>query len=123
MRRRSAQRSGPGLVNTVARTAVIAGTATAVSGSVAAKGQQKQQAQATQQAAAAQSQAELQAMKQQMEAMQAQQVTQTVSATPVEAPAGANDMIAQLQQLGEMKAAGVLTEAEFEAAKARVLAG
>jgi hypothetical protein len=29
--------------------------------------------------------------------------------------------IAQLQQLGELKAQGVLTEAEFEAQKAKVL--
>ena len=35
------RRRGPGLINTMARTAVIAGTATAVSGSVAAKQQQK----------------------------------------------------------------------------------
>jgi hypothetical protein len=119
MRRRSARRSGPGVVNTVARTALIAGTATAVSGSVAAKGQQKQQARAAQQASAAQSQAELEAMKQQMASLQAQQVTQAVSP----APTGGNDMIAQLQQLGEMKAAGILTDAEFEAAKARVLSG
>jgi hypothetical protein len=121
MRRSSSRRSGPGVVNTVARTALIAGTATAVSGSVAAKGQQKQQAQAAQQAAAAQSDAELQEMKRQMESLQAQQVTQAVSPAP--APAGGSDMIAQLQQLGEMKAAGILTDAEFEAAKARVLAG
>lgn len=123
MRRSAARRSGPGVVNTVARTALIAGTATAVSGSVAAKGQQKQQAQAAQQASAAQSQDELEAMKQQMDSLQAQQVTQAASAPPVATPAGGNDMIAQLQQLGEMKAAGILTDAEFEAAKARVLAG
>jgi hypothetical protein len=31
-------------------------------------------------------------------------------------------MIAQLKQLSDMKAAGLLTDEEFEAAKARVLA-
>jgi hypothetical protein len=32
-------------------------------------------------------------------------------------------MLAQLAQLGELKAAGVLTEAEFAAQKARILHG
>ena len=31
------------------------------------------------------------------------------------------DKLAQLKQLGELKAAGVLTEAEFEAQKQRIL--
>jgi Short C-terminal domain len=33
------------------------------------------------------------------------------------------DMLAQLTQLGELKAAGILTEAEFQAQKARILNG
>ncbi|HZA32321.1 MAG TPA: SHOCT domain-containing protein [Propionibacteriaceae bacterium] len=32
-------------------------------------------------------------------------------------------MLDQLQQLGELKSAGVLTEAEFQAQKARIMAG
>ncbi len=41
---------------------------------------------------------------------------------PVAAPAAsANDMAAQLRQLGELHAAGVLTDAEFTAAKSRLL--
>jgi hypothetical protein len=32
-------------------------------------------------------------------------------------------MLDALQKLGELKAAGVLTEAEFQAQKARILAG
>lgn len=42
------------------------------------------------------------------------------------APAGpvdTNQMLAQLQQLGELRDRGVLTEAEFAAQKARILAG
>lgn len=41
------------------------------------------------------------------------------------APAGApvDDTLAQLTKLGELKAAGVLTEAEFETQKARILHG
>lgn len=42
---------------------------------------------------------------------------------PADAPvAGGADRIAMLQQLGELRAQGVLTDAEFEAEKARVLA-
>jgi len=47
-----------------------------------------------------------------------------VEAPPAAAPAPAPaqpDRIAQLKELGELKAAGVLTEAEFEAEKAKIL--
>ena len=43
---------------------------------------------------------------------------------PPPPPAAAQpDTPAQLKELGELKAAGVLTEAEFEAQKAKILAG
>lgn len=43
---------------------------------------------------------------------------------PAPAPAaGGDDRLAQLAQLGELKTAGVLTEAEFEREKARILNG
>lgn len=38
-------------------------------------------------------------------------------------PAGMDDILARLTKLGELKTAGLLTEAELEAQKARVLAG
>ena len=38
-------------------------------------------------------------------------------------PPAAPDPLEQLKQLGELKAQGVLTEAEFEAQKAKILAG
>jgi Short C-terminal domain len=44
------------------------------------------------------------------------------AATPAAAPP-AGDMLALLAQLGELKAAGILTEAEFETQKARILNG
>jgi hypothetical protein len=113
----------PGLVGTMARTAVIAGTASAVSGNVQHRQQQKwagQQAAADQAAYDAQ-QAEynnqqVAAMQQQMAAMQAAQQQAQVPA----APAG-DDMMAKLQQLAELKNAGVLSEEEFAAAKAKLL--
>jgi Short C-terminal domain len=123
MRRRAAPRRGPGVVGTVARTAVIAGTATAVSrgvsGSMNAKADAAQQAQA----AKVQQQADIQSMQQQLESLQVQQTQAAVApAAPTAAPAAAGpDLIAQLQQLGDLKTAGLLTDAEFEAAKARIL--
>jgi len=47
-----------------------------------------------------------------------------VAPPPAPAPAQPNDMgerLAQLTQLGELMKAGVLTEAEFEQQKARIL--
>lgn len=91
----------PGLVGTMARTAVIAGTATAVSGGI----QRNQQARAAEQ----QQQAE-----QQYRADVAAQQTQPVAPAPP-------DTVAQLAQLGELKQAGLIDDAEFAAAKARLL--
>lgn len=48
------------------------------------------------------------------------------AAAPAAAPAPAVDVagqLAQLTQLGELRAAGVLTDAEFELQKSRILAG
>ena len=101
----------PGLLGTMARTAVIAGTASATAGAV----QRHQQGKAEQQAEAQQYQAQQQAEQQQMYAAQAAQ-----QAPP---PAGGeNDLLAQLEKLGQLKAAGVLDDAEFAAAKAKLLA-
>ena len=116
------RRGGPGLLGMAARTAVVAGTATAVSGRVAANQQQHaMQAQAAAQAhdeqVRAQAMAEMQAQQQQM--MQAAPPPPPPAAAPA-APAG-DDTMAQLQQLAAMKAQGLLTDAEFAAAKAKLL--
>ena len=42
---------------------------------------------------------------------------------PPPAAAPAPDRMQQLKELGELKAQGVLTDAEFEAEKAKILAG
>ena len=108
----------PGLVGTMARTAVIAGTATAESGKVQQKQVAKQQAayedQAAQQAALV-SQAQVAEMQAQLAAMQAQQAQQAAPPPPAAAPAG-DDLMAQLQKLADMKAAGLLDDAEVAAA-------
>lgn len=45
------------------------------------------------------------------------------TAAPGPAPSSADAMLARLTQLGELRAAGVLTDAEFEQQKAVILAG
>jgi hypothetical protein len=101
MRRRAGR---PGVMGTMARTAVVAGTASATAGAVQRRGAQKAAAQ--QQAAA----------------------PPATPAAPPAAPAPAaptpdeDDVVAKLQQLGDLKAQGVLDDAEFAAAKAKLLA-
>ncbi len=99
----------PGLIRGVARTAVVAGTATAVSNRVSRR-------QAGRWAAKEEEQY------QQQQNQQQPQYEQQAPPPPA-APAG-SDMdakLAQLKQLGELKDAGVLSEAEFEAQKAKIL--
>nr|WP_167040686.1 SHOCT domain-containing protein [Salinibacterium sp. ZJ454] len=92
-----------GLLRGIGRTAVVAGTATAVSGRV----QRRQQAKFAAKDQAAQAQQE-----------PAQPAYEEASAAQA-APAA--DPMEQLKSLGELKAQGVLTEAEFEAQKAKIL--
>jgi hypothetical protein len=93
-----------GLLRGVARTAVVAGTATAVSNRVS----RRQDGRWAQQDAAA----------------------QAAQAPPPAAPAPApqapqtpsmDDKLAQLKDLGDLKDSGVLSEAEFEAQKQKIL--
>ena len=103
-----------GLIGGMARTAVVAGTATAVSNRVSRRQANKWAAQDTQQQ-------EAQAYEQQ----QAYPPQQAYAPPPPQEPAAPaqEDMLTQLQKLGELKAAGVLTEEEFAAQKAKILAG
>lgn len=87
----------PGLLRGVARTAVIAGTATSVSNRVSRR-------QANRWAA-------------QEEPVQAA----PAPAAPEAAPQAAPDPIAQLTQLGELHAQGILTDEEFAVQKAKIL--
>jgi hypothetical protein len=119
MRRRS-------LIGTAARTAVVVGTATAVSGAVA--GAQQQKAAAAQQQAqneAAQQQAQIDAAAQQAVAEQlaAQAPSEAAPAAAAAAPAITDEMIAQLQKLGELHASGVLSDEEFASLKAKLING
>jgi phosphoglycolate phosphatase-like HAD superfamily hydrolase len=93
-----------GLIRGVARTAAIAGTATAVSNRVSRR------------------QGERWANEQDAAAYQEQQAYQQAPPPPPAAPAaGTDDMLAQLKQLGELHAAGVLTDEEFAVQKNKVM--
>ena len=124
------RRGRPGLVGTMARTAVVAGTATAVAGSVHGHQQKKAQEAYTEDAAqqaAFDSQQQIAEMQAQMNAMQAQQAAAPPPPPPAPAPvaaapAAAPDLMTELSKLADLKAAGILTEAEFSAAKAKLLA-
>jgi hypothetical protein len=91
----------PGLLRGMARTAAIAGTATAVSGGVRRR-QEKRWAQ--------------------QEAPQEYPEAPPAPAAPAAAPAGGASVIDQLKELGELKEQGILTEDEFAAQKAKLLA-
>lgn len=133
---RGRRRQGPGLVGLAARTAVVAGTATAVSGAMS--GGQKRKAQAAHEQEmyrAAQQQAQIDAAAQAAAAQyaaaaqqqadaaaQAQAAAQAAAAAaPPPAAAPAVDVVAELQKLAALKDAGVLTDDEFAAAKAKLL--
>jgi hypothetical protein len=50
-----------------------------------------------------------------------EQGNQAAPASAASAPTAMDNTLAQLTQLGELRASGVLTDAEFEAQKARIL--
>lgn len=90
----------PGLIRGVARTAVVAGTATAVSNNVSRRQANRWAQQQPQ-----------------------QQYEQAPPPPAAPASSGSEDKIKALKELGELKAQGILTEEEFAAEKAKILAG
>ncbi len=88
------------VLRTVGRTAVIAGTATVVAGGVNRHQQQK----AAQQQAAA------------------EQAAPAPQAAPEAAAPDSDDLINKLKELATLKEQGILTDAEFDAQKAKILA-
>jgi hypothetical protein len=96
-----------GLIGGMARTAVVAGTATAVSNRVSRRQANRWAAQG---------------------APEPQYQQQPYQQQPYQPPApppqstNTGDVIAQLEKLGDLRANGILTDAEFEQQKARLLA-
>ena len=95
--RRVGRGGRPGLIGMAARTAVVAGTASAVSGRVAARQQQ------------------------QAAAHQAPPPVAAPDPTPGTTPALDDQALSNLERLGNLHAQGMLSDAEFTAAKQRVL--
>ena len=90
----------PGLLRGVARTAVIAGTATAVSNRVSRR------------------QANRWARQEEQQYAQEPQYYQQPPPTPPPPP---RDTVTQLKELAELKSQGILTDAEFQTQKAKIL--
>lgn len=84
----------PGLIRGVARTAVVAGTATAVSNRVSRR---------------------------QANRWAVQEEPVAAAPPPPPPPPPAPDPMAQLTQLGQLHAQGILTDEEFAAQKAQIL--
>lgn len=121
------RRGRPGLLNTMARTAVITGTANATVNAMNHRQAGRRQAAATQQAAeqaAFQTQAQVADVQAELDALRA--APAPTPPPPPSAPAApaaqGDDLMGQLQRLADMKAAGILDDAEFAAAKAKLLA-
>ncbi|HLH82319.1 MAG TPA: SHOCT domain-containing protein [Trebonia sp.] len=97
----------PRLLRGAARTAVIAGTATAVSNRVSRR------------------QANRWAQQEEAQDAREQPYQQQPAPVPAQAPAAgaaaAKDPVTQLKELAELKSQGFLTDAEFQAQKAKIL--
>jgi hypothetical protein len=85
----------------MARTAAVAGTATAVSGGVRRRQERRWASQ---------------------EAPPSPATPPAAAPPPAPAPEAGASVIDQLKELGELKAQGILTEEEFAAQKAKLLA-
>jgi hypothetical protein len=96
----------PGLLRGVVRTAAVAGTATAVSNRVSRRQAHRWAAQ------------DAPAYEQ-----QPQYYAPPPQAPPPAQPAAAEDRVEKLKELAALKQQGVLTDEEFAAEKARILAG
>lgn len=97
-----------GLLRGVARTAVVAGTASTVAGRVQHRQQRKWDQQAAEQAPPPPAPAA---------------PAPAPAPAPAAAPSGGGDLVAQLQQLEQLRQQGAITEEEFSAAKARLIGG
>ena len=97
----------PGLMRGMARTAAVVGTATATRNAVNRRQADKN----------------AQAYTQAMNNAAVEQAPPPQEVAPPPAAAPEQDMITHLERLGALKAQGLLTDEEFAAAKAKLLAG
>ncbi|MGW1742778.1 SHOCT domain-containing protein [Nocardia sp. NPDC001965] len=92
----------PGLLGTMARTAVVAGTARATTNALDRRSQRR-------------------AVEQEAYAEQQQTYRQPEQYTPPPAAQPEEDLVAKLERLGRLRDSGTLSEQEFAAAKAQLL--
>ena len=104
----------PGLMRAMVRTTAVVGTATLVSGRVSRRQQGRWAAKDQQQAEAAAPPAEA------PPAYAPPAYAPTAEAPPAQG-GDMDEMLAQLKELGALKEQGVLTEAEFEVQKDKIL--
>lgn len=97
----------PGLIGTVARTAVIAGTATVTTRAVDKRMQEREMKKAAQS---------------QQTAPREEQIQAPPAPMPARAGMTQEQKLAQLKQLMELKQMGGLTEEEFQQEKQKILA-
>ena len=96
------RRGRPGLLGTVGRTAVVAGTATATANAVNRHAQNK-------------------AAEKEQAAAPPPPPPPPAPVAPASAPAPGDDLVSKLTELANLRDSGVLSEEEFEQAKALVL--
>jgi len=96
----------PGLLGLAAGTAVVAGTASAVTGGMRRRQYNRMQQDEAVQAAS--------------DAQQQQEIREAVAAQSAAAPA-APSLVDQVNQLAQLHTSGVLSDAEFAEAKAKLL--
>jgi len=97
------RRGRPGLLGTVGRTAVVAGIATATANAVNRHAQNKS------------------AEKEQTAAPPPPPAPPPAPVAPASAPAPGDDLVSKLTELAKVRDSGVLSQEEFEQAKALVL--
>jgi cell division protein FtsB len=113
------RRRGPSLLG----VAAVAGTAAYVGNKSAQKGAQQQANEQAQNQQLAELEQQNAALAAQQQALLAQQAPAAAPVAAAPAAPAQSDMMVQLKQFADLHAAGVLTDEEFAAAKAKVLAG
>lgn len=105
----------PGLIRGMARTAAVVGTATATRNAVNRHSANKDVAAYNEAMAASQPPPQ--------QVVYAQAPSEAAPPPPPAAAPAQTDLVAQLNQLSQLHNAGVLSDEEFEAAKAKLLSG
>lgn len=115
----------PGLLGAITRNDVISGN-TSMIAEVIRRAARRSQAQPGQGTAAAVAEAEAAVQQAEAEAAAAQHAAEryaTRRPEPESAPAAGNDLVGELADLARLRDSGVLSQAEFESVKAKMLGG